>query len=61
MKQEKPKQLTPAKFQAGLKHLLSVSKAELNERLQRDREQRRARRKARQEKKHEESKHPNSR
>jgi hypothetical protein len=53
MKQKQSNKLTPAKFTAGLKRLLLVSKAELDTRLQRDREQRRARRQAQQERKNE--------
>jgi hypothetical protein len=49
MNRSKTKQavlITPAKFKAGLRRLLSVSKAELDARIQQDREQRRANRKA---------------
>jgi hypothetical protein len=37
--------ISPRKFKAGLKRLLSVSKEELDARVQRDREQRRNKRK----------------
>ena len=43
---EEKVKLPPRKFKEGLKHLLSVSKEELDARVKRDREQRRKRRKA---------------
>ena len=42
---EEKVKISPRKFRAGLKKLLSVSKEELDARVKRDREQRRAKRK----------------
>ena len=43
---EEKVKISPRKFKEGLKHLLSISKEELDARVQKDREERRARRKA---------------